>query len=670
MKKYFTISTSPTQKVSKEAIDFNTIKLPGIGLGFLNKSVQQLKKELIEKLDYEKALKRLDISPSPSKYRNPFKSKPEPLFKTTLKRNKWAHDYGLDEFIDSMFFSVNNSYHLLSKDMAAPIDYFTAELQLKNLKRLKPIIKGVEADEVDKTPLENFWIKNISESHIVRWDIFEEALCRHFILNINTSIGKIRKINWDLLLKKLLKNISSKSNELEFWPGHPGLSPIIYDGAVVLLSNFQQCITSGKFKALISKTIGVETFYLGERYKKNTFVFACGAEYQGEWKGYRRDGLGKLILANGAEYEGYFYKGFRHGYGTCAGLKCSYKGYWDEEFFDGPGEMTYYDLSSLDGIWKNGKVISGKLKFAGGEYTGYFNSYSFEGSGIYINKQGDIKKGNWHKGKLCGNGEISLKNGSTYIGVFIDDFLDGKGSIDTPSYSYTGDVKQSLPDGEGVMVFKNINCKYEGGFIEGVINGKGVYRIDNAVLKGEFVHGKLTGKGEETIGTSSKFVGEFSDSMMHGKGVLRIAGDNFKGIYNGEFRLNKFHGVGRLKLENNEYRGEFVNGEMHGVGELILDNCHFRGGLFKGEIHGKGSVHFYDGSYYDGEWVEGKLSGSGEALDPHGYWIASNFIDGKPISRHRLRNDFFSNIEDFRGRFKKFLEYITWIQTNIFIPLF
>ena len=194
MMKFFPHSLTPDRK-KNEILDFKSIKIPSIRLGILHKSVQQLKADVSYKLQYSEAIKRLDISPNPHKYRNPFKSKPEPLFQATIKRKKWAHDFESDEFIEAMFFGVNNSYKLLNSEMETPVDYFNAEIQLKGLKRLKPMIKILEPGDVEKPPLEAFWFKNISSYTTIRWDLFEEALCRYFILNINTSIGKARKIN-------------------------------------------------------------------------------------------------------------------------------------------------------------------------------------------------------------------------------------------------------------------------------------------------------------------------------------------------------------------------------------------------------------------------------------------------------------------------------------------
>lgn len=669
MNRYFTKSFTPKNKnlKEKELIDYNSIRLPKVCLGFTNKSLGSIKKNLEMKTQYSKAIRALDISPDPNRYRNPFKSGPEHLLKTAVKRSKWAHDFGIDEFIDAMFFNVNNSYRLLNKDLEAPIDHFNAEIQIRNLKRLKPVLKGLEPEDADKTPLENFWLTNVGFYHIVRWDVFEESLCRYFILNINTSIGRIRKLNWNMLLKKLYKKIVCKSTELELWPGHPGLGSISYQGPVVTLENFQSCITSSKFKSLVSKSIGLETFYLEEKFKKENYIFACGSEYKGGWKSYRRDGLARLELIEDLVYEGYFYKGLRHGYGKCEACGTKYKGYWDEDLLDGRGEILYFDLSEFQGVWSRGKLISGNLKWSGGEYTGYFTSLFFEGQGTFVDKTGNIKKGLWSKGKLNGQGEVILKNNSVYKGVFKEEFLEGIGFIETQSYIYNGETNQSQPHGKGKILFKSNNSEYEGNFLEGIINGKGVYKINNETLKGEFIHGKLTGKGEKLFNTASNYIGDFSDSLMHGKGVLRFSNGNFKGIYTGEFRINKFHGNGKLRIDNAEYRGSMAMGEMHGVGELFLTNTNYKGNFFKGEIKGKGSVHFYDGSFYTGEWSHGKPNGSGEASDSNGYWIASNFLEGVPIMRHKLNTDFFNNIQDFCNKVENFGNSIRWINDNLTI---
>ena len=267
--------------------------------------------------------------------------------------------------------------------------------------------------------------------------------------------------------------------------------------------------------------------------------------------------------------------------------------------------------------------------------------------------------------KLNGDCEILMKNGSVYRGSFEEDLLEGNGFIEAPLFIYKGSVKSSLPEGSGLMIYKTLNAEYEGEFIQGVINRKGIYKIDNQMLKGEFIHGKLIGKGEKLIGTSSRYVGEFTDSLMHGKGVLRFNSEKFKGIYNGDFRLNKLHGQGKMKIDNFEYRGEFAHGEIHGNGEIYLEDMVFKGGFFKGDVQGKGNIHFFDGSHYEGEWNYGKPNGSGEACDSYGYWIASNFIDGRPAARHRLRHDYFANLEKFRTQVQEFLDKLEWVLQNV-----
>ena len=670
MKRYFDKKHTSYKGKDSERIDFYNLKTPKLGFGYLNKSVQQLKKELLEKSEYERALKRLDISPNPSRYRNPFKAIPESSFKATLKRNRFLQDYDVDEFIDAMFFRVNNSYLQVNQEFGAPIDFFTAELQVRNLKKFRPVIRGVEIDDVDKTPLEQFWTKYISSSPAVRWDNFEEALCRYFIIYINQSVGKVRKIDWDVLLAKLFKRITCVSNELELWPGHPGLGSVSFKLPIVTLPNFQHCVSSGKFKSLAVKSMKRETYYITERYKRPVYTFACGTEYKGSWKSYLRDGLSKLTLATYFHYDGYFFKGLRHGYGVCRAEDSAYSGYWEADLIDGPGDLSYYDGSSISGVLKQGRVVSGNLKFPGGEYTGYFNSLCFEGTGTFVSKAGDVKKGSWARGKLNGSCEVTLKSAATYKGLFVEDLLEGQGLIDTPVFRYTGSVKESLPEGEGTMVFKQKPADYKGLFIRGVINGKGVYRLNADVFKGEFVHGKLTGKGEKTFGDFAKYLGEFSDSLMQGKGVLRVNHSRVKAIYSGELKLNKFHGAGRLKIENKEYRGEFAGGELHGSGEVNLGGLIFKGSVSRNEVSNKGAVHFVDGSYYNGDFLAGVPFGSGEALDDSGYWIASNFVDGKPSTRHRLNATFFDNLQNFKDQLSQFVSDLNWVNENVMINNF
>lgn len=670
MNRYFIRQSNPGRDSPMDQFYFSKLRFSGIGLPSLNNSVKQIKKRYQEKTEFAKALKRLDISPNPLKHRNPFCSSPESLFKSTLKPNKFTQNYDIDEFIDAMFFRVNNPYLMVDKDFGAPMDFFTAEIQIRNLKNFRPVVRGVEINDVDQTPLELYWLKYISSNTAIRWDIFEEAICRYFIIYINQSIGKVRKIDWDILLQKLYKKLACLSDEPKLWPGHPGLGAIPYKIPIVTLQSFQNYIASGKLKSLVLKSIRRETYYITERYKKQIYMFACGTEYKGSWKNYLRDGLSKMTYKDYFFYDGYFFKGLRHGYGLCKADETVYKGYWDIDFMDGPGEITYFDQSSISGMWKKGNVMNGNLKWAGGEYEGYFNSLFFEGSGILTTKNGDVKKGNWVKGKLNGNCEVLLKNKSTLKGFFVDDLMEGDGFIDGPQFMYTGQVKDSLAEGTGSIVYKLKPVEYNGQFIAGAINGSGTYKIDNDIYKGEFVHGKLTGKGEKLFSSIAKYFGEFSNSLFHGKGVLRINSDLLKGFYSGEFSFNKFQNQGRLKLESGDYKGSFANGQLHGNGELTLEGMTFKGYFSKSEISSKGSIHFADGSFYNGEFIGPAPFGNGEALDTNGYWIAANFIDGKPSNRHRLKNDFFINLQKFKEKFERFLIDLNWINDNLMVNNF
>ena len=81
-KKMFMRSASPDKRDSMQGRDFTSIKIPRISFGFAHRSVQQLKNDLLDlldKLDFATALRRLDISPSPSNTVTPLNPGCSPL---------------------------------------------------------------------------------------------------------------------------------------------------------------------------------------------------------------------------------------------------------------------------------------------------------------------------------------------------------------------------------------------------------------------------------------------------------------------------------------------------------------------------------------------------------------------------------------------------------------
>ena len=669
MEKFIRKNLSLEKRLKEIKIDHSTLRAPSLTFRAREKSPERIQKEYSQRLEYNKVLKKLDITPNPYRLRNPFAKKMPTFLNLPKIETIKASENEFDQLIDAWFYSKKNELSLINPDIKPVPDYFSLDLEIRNLTKIQttfPSIPTEEEEEIIKSPLEIFWLKEISSNLYARWDIFEEAFISTFILIIDSSIGIIRKINWKWLLKKLYLKLTCKANDIELFPGHPGLPSIFYNGPIVTFKAFQTYIESGKIKRLLNKSINFSTYYLIEKFKKNDYHYACGSIYKGLWKNFKRDGLGKLTLCDNSFYDGYFFKGLRHGYGTFTGMECSYTGYWVKDVLDGSGELLYYDKSRIEGIWKNGIIGSGRLLWIGGEYNGFMNKFGFAGHGTLITKAGDIKKGIWANSKLEGQGEVILKNGTKYIGAFVQDIFEGNGSIETSDYIYQGQIKQFKPNGNGKIVYNKNNAQYEGEFFNGEINGKGIYKNDLLSLKGNFIQGKLSGNGEKCIENLLNFKGDFYDGMMHGKGILIISHNECQCSYKGCLRLNKFHGIGKLTLGDIIIKGEWAKGENHGNCRFYCKLFKFNGNILNGIIKGKGSIFFEDKCSYEGLWEDGLPNGKGEASDNFGYKITSYFCNSLPIMKNRLSQQYISNFYILEEKINQLTKTLNWLNMNIF----
>jgi hypothetical protein len=136
--------------------------------------------------------------------------------------------------------------------------------------------------------------------------------------------------------------------------------------------------------------------------------------------------------------------------------------------------------------------------------------------------------------------------------------------------------------------------KYEGEIANGEPNGKGVVKFDDGtIFEGTFIDGVPNGKCKRTSTDGETFEGTFRNGCPHGKCRCTLANGNY--------------------LESMYDEGEPVDG---------IDKCRFKypdGSYYEGECingnlkpDGWGTKVDSDGSRYEGEWRNGEL---------HGYFI-------------------------------------------------
>ncbi|KAM5266905.1 MORN repeat-containing protein 1 isoform 2-T2 [Hipposideros larvatus] len=156
--------------------------------------------------------------------------------------------------------------------------------------------------------------------------------------------------------------------------------------------------------------------------------------YEGEWRGGKTHGHGKLLFKDGSYYEG--------------------------EFVDGEimGEGCRHWASS--GNTYSGQFVLGEpqghgvVKYkAGGCYEGELSHGMREGHGCLVDQDGQVYRGSFHNNKRHGQGQMAFQNGDKYDGDWVRDQRQGHGVLWCADGStYEGQWHSDVFSGLGRMV--------------------------------------------------------------------------------------------------------------------------------------------------------------------------------------------------------------------------
>ena len=168
------------------------------------------------------------------------------------------------------------------------------------------------------------------------------------------------------------------------------------------------------------------------------------------------------------------------------------------------------------------------------------------------------------------NGKIFFLNEEYYIGQLINELPNGKGKhyYSNGAIKYDGDWINGKYEGKG-MYYINDYIFYIGEFKNGLRHGKGTeyYPNGNITYQGDFINDQFEGFGTYVLENGVYYVGEWKFGLRHGKGTLYYADGKIK--YKGDWINDKFDGYGIYYLDNGDgqhYQGQFKNGEFHGKG--------------------------------------------------------------------------------------------------------
>ena len=153
-------------------------------------------------------------------------------------------------------------------------------------------------------------------------------------------------------------------------------------------------------------------------------------------------------------------------------------------------------------------------------------------------------------------------------------------------------------------------------------------RENGDIYEGRFVNGKLNGKGiYKNRQSKNTYVGDFLNSNFNGKGELYTK--NYH--YQGDFINNKKNGNGKIEIYNQgEYEGTFKDDQFDGNGMMKWkDGRYYIGEVSNGQMNGYGEETFSDGTIYKGNFINGEKQGHGKLITPGGEIIEGEFINGQ-----------------------------------------
>lgn len=208
-----------------------------------------------------------------------------------------------------------------------------------------------------------------------------------------------------------------------------------------------------------------------------------------------------------------------------------------------------------------------------------------------------------------------------------------------------------LYHGYGIL-YKN-NSKLEGLWENGILNGKGrIFHSNGDYFLGNFLNGMAKGNGTILHSNQIEYLGNWIDDYPNGNGKeIYSDGSTFEGVFiNGHKTKGRFawndgcsfegdidndmlNGYGVYIWANNKkYEGEWVQGQMTGKGKMLFeDGCVYIGEFLNNQFEGQGQYIWNSKKYYQGNWKKGKQNGSGayykDGILTEGIWSSGKLIN-------------------------------------------
>jgi len=260
--------------------------------------------------------------------------------------------------------------------------------------------------------------------------------------------------------------------------------------------------------------------------------------------------------------------------------------------------------------------------------------------------------GQWKSSRKHGRGTLDQPlSGVQYMGSFIEDVMEGNGSLRLPDGSkYSGKFVDGMMYGKGTFHDSTYETVYTGDFVKSVKHGHGEEEYpDNTVYCGTFVNGKRSSKNGSLYrvnkdgGRALLYQGEWANNCISGEGKKFELETPCAGSYAGTLSEGKRHDHGTFTAKDGFiFEGEWSNdspvdgdwvitcpkGSVYYGGAICKDGIpiadgfgthnenegtFYSGGFRMGHRHGSGLCVFSSGEQWDGRWEDGVFAKYGRS---------------------------------------------------------
>jgi len=318
---------------------------------------------------------------------------------------------------------------------------------------------------------------------------------------------------------------------------------------------------------------------------EGTKTWAQGCTYAGRLLHNHIHHYGVMKWADGRCYVGHFKDEAMHGVGMLNWKDdlgaCSYKGYFEENLFQGHGFLEFANNA---------------------QYEGEFRFGLYDGRGRFEWPGGSFYHGEWSKGLMHGRGVLchasaGLNESFIYVGEFVHGEMQGCGCV-------------TLPNEDGSM------DEYRGEFESSECRGYGIFTAAGLRLAARFeADGEV---GEKALSSGEVYCGQMQRGIENGEGCVQVGDEYVAGSWsNGkretwleEAPVDPSSQIRVFSAVRGAGASSASSQPNDGVALAVLPSGDTYVGFLKdGKKHGRGMYVYGDQTAFKGEWVNDFLDG-------------------------------------------------------------